>query len=244
MFNKCLVSLKFVKMQIISKLFFSYHVYCRVIHFIKTLKLKVMKKLAILIVSVFFVMAFSQLSAKTVKKAVLKSEITTSKNEIKSDRNEIKSEKNEIKSEKKELRKLEGNSVAEMSKINFAEDFGNVPNVNWKRSSVLDEATFNQDGKQTTAYYDSHSKLVGTTAAVTFTDLPTSAQKEIKSRYKDYTIDKVLFFEDSQANDSDMLLYGAQFEDSNNYFVELSKKQKKTILQVNEEGVVFFFAEL
>jgi len=39
-------------------------------------------------------------------------------------------------------------------------------------------------------------------------------------------------------------LYGVQFEDADNYFVELSKGIKKNVLQVNTEGVVCFFKQL
>jgi hypothetical protein len=41
-----------------------------------------------------------------------------------------------------------------------------------------------------------------------------------------------------------MILYGIQFEDQDNYFVELSKASKKIVLQVNPEGAVFFFKDL
>jgi len=41
-----------------------------------------------------------------------------------------------------------------------------------------------------------------------------------------------------------MILYGIQFEDADNYFVELSKGTKKIVLQVNTDGVVFFFKQL
>jgi len=40
------------------------------------------------------------------------------------------------------------------------------------------------------------------------------------------------------------MLYGAQFEDADNYFVELSKDKNKLVLQVNNEGIVFFLKKL
>ena len=39
-----------------------------------------------------------------------------------------------------------------------------------------------------------------------------------------------------------MMLYGQQFADADNYFVELSKDNKKIVLQVNMSGEVFYFA--
>ena len=142
------------------------------------------------------------------------------------------------------LKKLEGTNVSVMSKDNFAKDFGNLPNVQWKRVNTYDEATFMKDGKEMKAFYDFDSKLVGTTTHVTFADVPAKGQKEIKKQYKDYTVESVVFFDDNEANETDMILYGVQFDDSDNYFVELAKGTNKIILQVNSSGEVFFFKQL
>jgi hypothetical protein len=200
-------------------------------HLVLTLKEFTMKKLVVLSISVFFVLVFFQLPAQVVNKDVIKTE--------------IKGAKKEIKTERKELRKLEGGSaVSNQTKSAFFADFGNVPDVKWKRAVYLDEAVFTKDGKELKAYYDFYSKLVGTTSIKTFADIPLNAQKEIKSKYKDYTIGIVVFFDDNEANETDMLLWNTQFSDADNYFVELSKDKKNIVLQVNVEGEVFFFKEL
>jgi hypothetical protein len=200
-------------------------------HLVLTLKEFTMKKLVVLSISVFFVLVFFQLPAQVVNKDVIKTE--------------IKGAKKEIKTERKELRKLEGGSaVSNQTKSAFFADFGNVPDVKWKRAVYLDEAVFTKDGKELKAYYDFYSKLVGTTSIKTFADIPLNAQKEIKSKYKDYTIGVVVFFDDNEANETDMLLWNTQFSDADNYFVELSKDKKNIVLQVNVEGEVFFFKEL
>jgi hypothetical protein len=54
----------------------------------------------------------------------------------------------------------------------------------------------------------------------------------------------VIFYDDNEHNDNDMMLYGIQFEDEDNYFVELSKGSKQIVLQVTPEGNIFFFTEL
>jgi len=200
-------------------------------HLVLTLKEFTMKKLVVLSISVFFVLVFFQLPAQVVNKDVIKTE--------------IKGAKKEIKTERKELRKLEGGSaVSNQTKSAFFADFGNVPDVKWKRAVYLDEAVFTKDGKELKAYYDFYSKLVGTTSIKTFADIPLNAQKEIKSKYKDYAIGVVVFFDDNEANETDMLLWNTQFSDADNYFVELSKDKKNIVLQVNAEGEVFFFKEL
>ena len=43
---------------------------------------------------------------------------------------------------------------------------------------------------------------------------------------------------------TDMILYGLQFEDQDNYFVELTKGKDKIVVQVTPEGDVFFFKQL
>jgi hypothetical protein len=152
--------------------------------------------------------------------------------------------KKEQKTARVALKNLEGTNVNEMSKDNFAKDFGNLPNVQWKRVNTYDEATFTKDGKEMKAFYDFDAKLVGTTTHITFADVPATGQKEIKKQYKDYTVESVVFFDDNEASSTDMILYGTQFEDSDNYFVELAKGNNKIVLQVNSSGDVFFFKQL
>ena len=149
------------------------------------------------------------------------------------------------KSAKVLLKKLEGKEINSTAKNNFVKEFGNIPNVKWVRSANFDEATFVQKGKEMKAYFGYDGKFVGTTTHVTYSDLPANAQSEIKTRYKDYTIDPVIvFFDDNELNETDMLLYDTQFDDADNYFVLLTKGSKKIVLQVNTEGTVFFFKEL
>ena len=148
------------------------------------------------------------------------------------------------KTEKREIRKAERNLVPSMSKDAFIGDFGNIPNVVWEKYWIYDEAIFTKDGIKYKAFYDEDSKLLGTTTEKSFADLPMDAQKEIKKQFKNYTVDKVILFEDNQSNSEDMLLYGAQFEDADNYFAELSNKDKNIVIQINPEGEIFFFKTL
>lgn len=196
-----------------------------------------MKKLVILSMIVLFVVTFNQLSAQQ----VVKKEIKT---EIKNEKTDVKKEKKAIKAERIALRKLEGREVGEMSKNAFYADFGDLKNVIWERTPYFDEATFTKDGKTVKAYYDINSKFVGTSSFVTFADLPKNAQKEIKENYKDYSIGDIVFYDDNEANETDMVLYDIQFDDADNYFVTLSKKDKTIVLQVNPKGESFFFKEL
>ena len=150
----------------------------------------------------------------------------------------------EKKVERKALRKLEGSVTSEFVKKAFYTDFGNIPDVVFARRDFMDEATFTKDGQETTAYYDYHGQLVGTTSIVPFDKVPLAGQLEIKKKYPNYKVESVIFYDDNEANDTDMVLYGIQFDDADNYFVKLSGKDKNLVLQVNSSGEVFFFKEL
>jgi hypothetical protein len=165
------------------------------------------------------------------------------RDDIKTDKQEDATIRKEKREEKKELRK-EDRDVSYQSKQQFYSDFGNVPVQQWNRTSNFDEATFMNDGQETKAYYDIESQLVGTTTHKNFDDLPASAQKYINNKYADYTKGDVIFFDDNENNDMDMVLYGSPFDDSDMYFVELKKDNKDIILMVQENGNVSFFTQL
>jgi hypothetical protein len=141
------------------------------------------------------------------------------------------------------LKRISAGEINPAAKNSFAVDFPNTPAIKWERSAYFDEVVFSKDGKQYRGFYDPDGTLVGTTTVVSFSDLPASAQKEIQKKYKDYTIGKVIFYDDNQASSTDMYLYGQQFEDQDNYFVEAVKGTKKIILQATPEGEVLFFTD-
>ncbi len=151
----------------------------------------------------------------------------------------------ETKSERVALRKLEGTKVSERAISAFNADFKGATNVQSKRVDTFDEFSFTaKDGQKMKAFYDFDNLLVGTTMVKTFADLPVKGQEQIKKEYKDYTAGPVVFYDDNEANATDMILYGIQFEDADNYFVEMTKGEKKIVLQVNPQGSVFFFKDL
>ena len=194
-----------------------------------------MKKLAFL--SLTFLMAIG----------ILRIQAQDARNEkmaINETKKEVKTEKKELKAERKQLRKLEGNDVSTISKNSFYVDFGDISNAKWIRGSYFDEVIFNKDGHDMTGFYDYDGKLVGTTMIKTFADVPVRGQKLIKSKYKDYTVGPVIYFDDNEFNETDMLLYGLQFDDEDNYFVELTKNGSKIVVRVNSAGDLYFFKQL
>ena len=193
-----------------------------------------MKNLILLIVAVFAITTLgnAQVDPSAIKK------------DIKSINKEESALKKEKKAERKELRKLIGAEVSIQAKQQFQVDFPNATNAKWKRANVFDEVSYTNDGKSWKSFYDNEAKLVGTTSIITFAELPAKGQKYIKEKYKDYSIGTVVFFDDNEFNETDMLLYGLQFDDEDSYFVELTKDTKKIVVQVKKSGEVIFFKEL
>jgi len=147
----------------------------------------------------------------------------------------------EKKEDRKVLKQLKGQEVSYAAKEQFYRDFGDL-SATWRRDSPYDIATFTKDGVQQSAYYDADAQLVGTTMHKTYADLPAKAKETIAKKYKGYTADDVIYFDDNEYNDTDMILYGQQFDDEDNYFVELVKDTKKIVLRSNMAGDVSFFS--
>jgi hypothetical protein len=166
------------------------------------------------------------------------------KSEIKTDKEEMANINKEKKGERKELRKLKGNEVSYQAKQEFISDFGNIPVASWERLDNFDEADFIKDGQAMSAFYDEDAKLVGTTTNKTFGDLPEKAQQYISEKYRDYSVDGIILFDDNEQNGTDMILYNLQFEDVDSYFVELKKDNKRIVVQVREDGDVSYYTRL
>jgi uncharacterized protein YxeA len=193
-----------------------------------------MKNLILLIVAI---LAFSTLAIAQVDQSAIKKDVKN----INKEESALKQEK---KAERKQLRKLNGMEVSYQAKQQFQADFPKVTDAHWKRTTNFDEAAFTNNGKEMKAYYDDHSKLVGTSNDVTFAELPQRAQKYIHEKYPDYSIGPAVFFDDNEFNETDMVLYGLQFDDEDSYFVELAKDGKKIVARSNSSGDVFFFKDL
>jgi len=152
--------------------------------------------------------------------------------------------KKQQRKEKRELKREEWLHAADIAtRDQFDYDFPNAKDVIWTRS-VFTEASFTDGDIQKIAYYDTENNLVGTTRYVDYSVLPAKAQRYISKKYKGYRIDKVILFDDNEANDTDMFLFNASFEDEDSYFPVLSKDSKQVILKVTTDGNVSFFREL
>ncbi len=145
---------------------------------------------------------------------------------------------------KSDMSELELKNFSNQTRANFYSDFGYIPISNWEVTDQFDKISFMKNNVMYTAYYDSNSELVGTISNVSVADLPAHALEEINKKYKGYTVGNVVFYDDNESNETDMMYYGQQFDDEDKYFVELQNDKEKIVVQVNTVGVVSFFRTL
>ncbi|NIG53935.1 hypothetical protein [Chitinophaga sp. Cy-1792] len=175
--------------------------------------------------------------------ATAQTTVTQSKKDIRKEEKALKKEeKPEKKEQKKEMKKLEGTEVSKETQDQFYEDFGQVAVSKWQRDPYLDLVYFTKDNANAIAYYDADHNLVGTVYDKTFADLPEKAQKYIDTKMTDFTKGKVIYYKDNELNDTDMILYRTQFDDADNYFIEMEKGGKTNVYEVTPLGNVTFFS--
>jgi hypothetical protein len=104
-----------------------------------------------------------------------------------------------------------------------------IPSIQWERTDYFDNTTFIKDGLNKTAYCVSDSKLVGITSHKKYAALPAEAQKSIDIDYPGCDKREVIFFDDNELNETDMIVFGNQFEDADNYFVDLKTDNRQIV---------------
>jgi len=145
---------------------------------------------------------------------------------------------------KSDLTEPELKNFSTQARANFYADFGYIPITNWEVTDQFDKISFMKNDVLYTAYYDSNSELVGTISNATVAALPAHALQDINKKYNGYTVGDVIFYDDNESNQTDMMYYGQQFNDEDKYFVELQNDKEKIVVQVNPVGDVSFFRTL
>ena len=139
------------------------------------------------------------------------------------------------------------NDVSNRTKVQFQEDFPYATDINYVRTANFDEVSF-MSGKEKVlkSYYDENSDLVGTTQNESFADLPGNAQKQILKYYADYSIVRVVKFHAVKEEDDglEMLESRSEFDNPDNYFVELKNNNKAIVVEVSLSGDVGFYTTM
>jgi hypothetical protein len=145
---------------------------------------------------------------------------------------------------KRDLSEFELKNFSNQTRANFYSDFGYIPITNWEITDQFDKISFMKNNILYTAYYDSNSELVGTISIASVSDLPAHALQDISKKYNGYTVGNIVFYDDNESNQTDMMYYGQQFDTEDKYFVELQNDKEKIVVQVNTVGDVSFFRTL
>lgn len=182
-----------------------------------------MKKLVFVSMTFLFILAVTQLRAKS---AVDKGVITR-----------------ESKSISSSFKEIESNKVSSSTIRKFNQDFGALSNVVWEKSKSLSKAAFILNGCRMTAYYNSNAKLVGTTSSKSVADMPDLAQSKLKSMYKDYSIVSVVLFDNDGTNKAEILKNGRVFQNGN-FLVSLAKGSKTIIVRLEVVGETYYFNQI
>ncbi len=169
---------------------------------------------------------------------------TALKSEIKNDKKMGESGKADKQIARKELRKLEGNEVSYNSTQAFERTYPHIKPSTTERLNNFDEFDFTQNGKKISAFYDENSRLVATVQVKTYNDLSAKTREEIAKKYKGYVPSNVLYLDNNESNDTQMILYNTQFEPQDSYFVEMSNGTRAIVLQIGLDGFVNYFTRI
>lgn len=111
----------------------------------------------------------------------------------------------------------------------FKSDYSGAENVSWTVTESTQKAEFTLDGVKMTAFYNLNGDYMGTTKQVAYKSISARAQKEIASRYKDYTIGQVI-----ELNTGD----GIQ------HFVDLKNDKNEILVRVAPTSAVYYFQQV
>lgn len=177
----------------------------------------------------------------SVSSAQTETSMTTSVKNHRDISDKFREEKREVREEKRSVRAVE--DIPYKTKDLFATNFAKAQDVSWSSPEDFDEADFTLKNSKMMAFYDLNSELIGTGKYISFNDLPKKAIAEIQKRYKNYLPEKVMFFDDNEANTANINMFGRDItEDS--YFALMKEGSKKIVLQVLKNGNVVFFSNL
>ncbi|MCC8408015.1 hypothetical protein LJ707_03680 [Mucilaginibacter sp. UR6-1] len=111
----------------------------------------------------------------------------------------------------------------------FKSDYSGAENVTWTVTESTQKAEFTLDGVKMTAFYNLNGEYLGTTRQVNYKAISARAQKEIASRYKDYTVGQVI-----ELNTGD----GIQ------HFVDLKNDKNEILVRVAPTSAVYYFQQV
>ncbi|PSR52665.1 hypothetical protein AHMF7605_03555 [Adhaeribacter arboris] len=118
--------------------------------------------------------------------------------------------------------------VTETVQSKFAQGFAGAENVTWEITDKFQKAFFKKNGIYFTAFYNLKDEFVATTHHVTWNALPLKSLHRIGKIYRGYRIKSVIQYTNQEKV----------------YFVNLEKKNKQLLVQVQPDQNVTLFKRL
>lgn len=109
----------------------------------------------------------------------------------------------------------------------FKTNFKDAASIEWKAGNDYAKASFVWNNQRMEAFYDVNGELIGTSRAITLSNLPIAAQQKLQDKYDGYTATEAIEFDN--------------VKDGLNYYVSLVKDNTKIVLQVSPSGQVEVF---
>ncbi len=105
----------------------------------------------------------------------------------------------------------------------FARQFKEASNVNWKTTGRYNKASFVMNNENTSVFYNSNTDdFVGVSKEALLEDLPQSAINTLLTKYNQYTINSIIKFTDADALTT--------------YFAQLQKDDQTIVVQADAAG--------
>jgi len=139
---------------------------------------------------------------------------------------------------------MNSESVNFESENSFDIDYPKASDAAWEKTGSIDQVNFVSSGQKMSAYYDFDGKLIGTATTKSLADLPEKAQKVLSSKYADYTVGPIIFYQDNDQNDANMVLWATEFDSEDLYFAELDKGGDKIVVEITPSGDVSYFTKI
>lgn len=123
----------------------------------------------------------------------------------------------------------------------FKSDFPGAENVVWMTTPTgYTEVEFTLGNSNRTAFYDSDNHLIGNSQSVDYNSIPANASAYIAKHYKGYTPEKVMFYDDNEANGNNLNIFGNTL-DHDGYYASMKNGNKQIVLHISTDGNVTYF---
>ncbi|WDF53628.1 hypothetical protein [Mucilaginibacter sp. KACC 22063] len=126
----------------------------------------------------------------------------------------------------------------------FDSQFADAENVTWSATANGQKADFVIDDVKMTAFYDNRGQFLGTTQAIAYKKLSTSARKEIAAKYPGYEVGEIIKYENNDPSYSSLDRLTIGDNGPVNYFVDLKNDKEEILVRVSPNANIYFYKQI